>query len=279
MIARVAVLLSLVFACLPLSAQSRVSGRLVDARDGSSVPDAAVVLLSNSGRVQRIQQTDSMGVFAFEEVTPGRFRLRASRVGYNTAHSSYLDLALTDTLVVEIHLSGTEVLLEPVRVVARSIPRSSPMLSGFYRRMDAGMGRYITRDDVERRGAMYVSDLLVTLPGVRLGAWSPSGRQIFMSRSIKTGGGGCPVQFFVDNVHVNRTRGLNLTGTGTRDTAAASGGGVAVIQQASIDEYVDPAAIEGIEVYSGIGSVPAEFMTQDARCGTVVVWTRRGYQD
>lgn len=280
MILRIMLWIAVVLVPVSAAAQTRVSGRLVDAGDGGAVPRASVVLLSSEGRFQREVETDSLGIFAFEGVTPGRFRLRAGRVGYNTAQSGSLSLRHNDTIVFDIRISATEVLLQPVTVVARSASRSSAMLRGFYERMDRGMGTYLNRDHIQRRNASYVTDLLLTVPGVRNGGWRPGGRQLFFSRAIKSGPGGCPVQFFVDGVHVNRTASLAAMGSqrvASRDSIQTNME-IAPVQP-SIDEVVDPASVEGIEVYPGLGSVPAEFSSPEARCGTVVIWTRRGYQD
>ncbi|HEX8393164.1 MAG TPA: carboxypeptidase regulatory-like domain-containing protein [Longimicrobium sp.] len=280
MLVRLVLTISLVLFTLPAAAQSWVSGRLLDARDGGPVVGGSVVLMTDAGRFQREVLSDSLGVFGFSGVTPGRFRLRAGRVGYTTAQSGYLILGHNDTIVVNMRVSVTEVVLEPVTVVARSASRSSAMLRGFYERADRGLGSYLTRDHIERRNASYVSDLLLTVPGVRSAGWQPGGRQLYLARSFKTGPGGCPVQFFVDNVHVNRTGSLAARGFAritAGDTVAMARGTDPF--QPSIDEIVDPASIEGIEVYPGLGSVPAEFSSPEARCGTVVIWTRRGYQD
>lgn len=286
MVGRAIVLLTLLVSAgwaAPAAAQGRVAGRIVDAQSGEAVQGVSVSMMSSEGRYRRLTDTDANGVFFFEQVTPGRFRLNAARMGYVTAQGSYVDLAQNDTVVVDIRLSSDGVLLQPVTVVARSAPRGSPMLRGFYERMDRGLGSFISRDDIAARNPMYVSDLLVTLPGVRLGAWTPAGRQIYMSRSIKSGPEGCPVQIFVDNVHVNRTAGFAEAAASRgiqRDTTSfASASTLDLPRQPSIDEFVHPAAVEGIEVYPGVGSVPAEFMSPEARCGTVVVWTKRGYQD
>ncbi|HEX6040097.1 TonB-dependent receptor [Longimicrobium sp.] len=272
---------SVVLVAPAAAAQGRVAGRIVDAQTGEAVQGASVSMMSSEGRFRRLTDTDGNGVFVFEEITPGRFRLNAARMGYVTVQGSYVDLAQNDTVVVDIRMSSDGVLLQPVTVVARSAQRSSPMLRAFYERMDRGIGQFISRDDIAARNPMYVTDLLATVPGVRLGAWTPAGRQVYMSRSIKSGPEGCPVQFFVDNVHVNRTNSLMEAGANQRgrDTTAFAEGALEVGRQPSIDEFVNPSAIEGIEVYPGLGSVPAEFMSPDARCGTVVVWTKRGYQD
>lgn len=270
---------ALALVSIPAGAQGWVSGRLRDARDGSPVVRGSVVLMTSEGRIRREAETDSSGVFVFEGVTPGRFRLRAGRVGYNTVQSRYLTLAHNDTVVVDMRVSVSEVVLDPVTVVARSAPRSSAMLRGFYERMDRGVGRYLTRDHIERRNASVVTDLILTVPGVRAGGWQPGGREIYFSRSFKTGPQGCPVQFFVDGIHVNSASGLQNAAVVRRSGRDTVAGTVAGRGQSSIDEFVDPASVEGIEVYHGLGSLPAEFSTSQSRCGTVVIWTRRGYQE
>ena len=42
----------------------------------------------------------------------------------------------------------------------------------------------------------------------------------------------------------------------------------------SINDYVLPIEIAGIEVYRGAASLPAEFSGSDARCGAIVIWTK-----
>lgn len=249
---------------LPAAAQGHVSGQILDARTGEPVQGAFVSMLTSEGRFRRITGTDSVGRFAFDEVLPGRFRLSAGRMGYYPSQGGPMALELNDSLAVDIRLSASGVLLQPITVVARAVARGNPVLRGFYERMESGTGYYLNRDEVAARNASMVTDLLVTLPGVRLGAWTPAaGRQIIMSRALRSGPAGCPVQFFVDNVHVNRNTAASL---GRQDP----------VLPLSIDAYVQPSAIEGIEVYAGLSSLPAQFMTNEARCGTVVVWTRRG---
>ena len=51
-----------------------------------------------------------------------------------------------------------------------------------------------------------------------------------------------------------------------------------------VDNYVPviemiQAEVEGIEIYRGESDTPAEFTTRWVQCGTVVVWTRRGFRE
>jgi len=45
---------------------------------------------------------------------------------------------------------------------------------------------------------------------------------------------------------------------------------------AGVDDFVMPGDVSGIEVYTGSGSLPAEFADPNAQqCGAIVVWTGR----
>jgi hypothetical protein len=65
---------------------------------------------------------------------------------------------------------------------------------------------------------------------------------------------GCPVQVYLDGVLASRN-----------DT-----------EPVPLDELATPAVLEGIEIFRGISSVPPEFLTPEARCGVIALWTRRG---
>ena len=42
----------------------------------------------------------------------------------------------------------------------------------------------------------------------------------------------------------------------------------------SIDDIVNPMALEGIEVYTHAAEVPAEFQGPFSNCGVIALWTR-----
>ena len=71
----------------------------------------------------------------------------------------------------------------------------------------------------------------------------------------------CATQIFVDGFLLNRRTG--------------SSRGAPPIDF-RIDDVVSPSSIEGIEVYRGLSTVPAEFLNPDAECGVIAIWTRRG---
>jgi hypothetical protein len=45
-----------------------------------------------------------------------------------------------------------------------------------------------------------------------------------------------------------------------------------------VDDLVSPLDIETIEVFRGLGSIPPEFLTPQARCGVIAIWTKRSHE-
>ena len=43
---------------------------------------------------------------------------------------------------------------------------------------------------------------------------------------------------------------------------------------ASVNDFVLPIEVGGVEVYSGAAALSAEFSGFDSRCGAVVIWTK-----
>jgi hypothetical protein len=261
-------LLAAAIAALPLAArpaptQTLVRGRLLDAASGAPIPRATVVLSANRGRWQSATQTDSAGAFEFGDVSPGPYRLRAGRVGYRDA-AGQLGLSADSLVQVELRMAVASVVLAPVTVTSRSTRDVSPVLRGFYARMEHGAGRFITREEIEARHPVRVTDMLRNLPNLyatapRMGA---SGSGLTQGSNADR----CTVVFFVDGMQVNQP---STTGAG-RWTPR---------QDLAIDDYVQPEEVEGMEVYRGESDTPAEFSTRWVQCGTVVIWTRRGFRE
>ena len=246
-------------ALTPVASQEsvRITGRVVEEETGIPIPGTDIIVRTQDGRFLRAVVADDEGRFKLQLSQVPAVRIHASRIGYrpNTTPLLWFDgHAFFD---VEVRLDRDAVLLAPLEVLARS-EGDNPVLSGFRHRLERGTGVYITREQIERRRPMYVTDLLADLPGVHLTSSGRGGRRmITMGRGTRQG---CAVQVFVD--------GLLVT-TADRFLPGQSGG-------VAIDDYVSPLSLEGIEVYHGLSTIPPEFLTPDAQCGVVALWTRRG---
>ena len=234
----------------------RLFGRVIDNETTDPIPGAIVELLNSRGSALGQALTNDHGAFVFIVPQHAGYRFRASRIGYRRANTPTLWTEEHDTLHVEIRLDHEAVLLAPLEVTAWSRRvRPSPVTEGFRDRMASGLGYFVTREDVLERKPLYATDMLTSIPGVQLrSSGRGTSREIFLPRT----GANCPAQVFVD--------GLLLNGGGT-DMGGSS---------FTLDDAVAPGSIEGIEVYHGLASVPAEFLNPESRCGAVVVWTRRG---
>jgi hypothetical protein len=242
------------------SAQVRLMGTVVEENSGQPISAARVEILDIERRVRATVQTDHLGRFRVEVRDLPGYRIRATRTGYRTNSTPILWADGHSEIQIEVRLDAAAILLAPIEVIARSRRMPSPIFESFRARQSSGLGLYITRADIEHRMPASVTDLLAGLPGVRLEGGQGAGfrRTVYLTRAI-SGPRDCPAQVFIDGFHLNRAN-------------PATGAGYGFV----IDDAVSPDAVEGIEVYRGLGTVPAEFLTPDAHCGVIAIWTRRG---
>jgi len=228
-----------------LQAQVRVTGRVIEDGNLNAIAAARVSFFDLYERFLGAVTTDAEGHFDFSVDKAAGVRMRVQRIGYKETLTPLLRFDNNALFEVEIRLRTDAVLVAPLEVTAIG-GRGNPFFSGFEQRRASGAGIYFTRADIEARKPVLVTDLIATVPGVHVSG-SGSGRR----RTIDIGRTNCPAQLYVDGFYVNVAGAFTL------------------------DEFVSPADVQGIEVYRGLGTVPAEFYSPQARCGVIVVWTRR----
>jgi hypothetical protein len=233
----------LLLSAAPLRGQAIV-GQLLDATTGAPLRDGRLDLLSGDRDLPSHAASDSTGRFVLALPDEGRFRVRAAHEGHRTATSMPLQLARGDTVEVEFRLSERTVLLAPL-VVKAPARRMRTGLAGYYQRLESPnrMGRFITREQIEKRHASFASDLLRTVAGIRVIRRPVGGSSMVLLRE-------CEPKLFLDGIRVH------LPGVG-------------------IDEIVSPSDLEGIEVYGSSAEVPVELGSSNSICGAIVLWTKR----
>lgn len=106
---------------LPAGARSQaVRGTVVDVIGSIGVPGVIVALTDTGGVDAARVLSNERGEFSIRASTPGRYHLRALRIGYQPTDSALGFLALNETREVRLPLSGEPIRLRAVRVVARS---------------------------------------------------------------------------------------------------------------------------------------------------------------
>jgi len=230
----------------PLAAQVLLSGRVIEDDSLQAVAGARVSLFDLFERFLASATTDARGRFQFSVEKASAVRIRVQRIGYKETLTPVLRFDRNKSLDVEVRVRTDAVILAPLEVTAVSATAGNRFFSGFEQRRQRGMRVFFTREDIERRKPAYVTDLIASVPGVHVSGSGTGSRRV-----VTIGRNNCPAQVYVDGFFVN------------------------VASSMSLDEVVGVKEIEGIEVYSGLGTVPAEFLSSRARCGVIVVWTRR----
>jgi hypothetical protein len=255
--------LTLALAVPAAGQQVRLMGRVLDDVTERPLGQATVTLLTSDGRVLGHSESADDGTFDFDVERVRSIRLQVQRASYRANTTPVLRFGGRNFFQVEVRLDPEAILLAPLEVVAWSEVDPAPFLDAFRQRVATGSGIYITRAQVESRRPMYVTDLLRDVAGLAVtgtGSGLRSTVQMTGRAAANDLQSDCPTQIFVDGFLVNRR---TMMGAGPA-------------ADFRIDDVVSPSSVEGIEVYRGLSTVPAEFLTPDARCGVVAIWTRRG---
>ncbi|MBI3521011.1 MAG: TonB-dependent receptor, partial [Bacteroidetes bacterium] len=95
-----------------------LSGKMVD-QDNKPVADAIIQLLKSSdSSIVKNEFTDDKGVYNFNGVKSGSYRIQTTVIGYKPFLSSVIDVT-KNVAIPDLHLQQTEVELKEVAVVAR----------------------------------------------------------------------------------------------------------------------------------------------------------------
>lgn len=219
-----------------------IVGVVVD-RETRRPLDGAAVLLEPAGEAWEVSPgpervlTDEEGNFALAGLAPGRWELRVESLGYRAVVDS-VEYRSELGLRVEVALVPDAVELEPLLVVTEARSRNLEA-SGFYDRRRRGIGRFVSREEMEARLLPRVSDLFRTMPGVRM-----STPRRFGEEGVVLLRGGCEADVWLDGVRTS--------------------------SPFPVDALVGPHDLDGVEVYHG-SEVPARF--GPSTCGAVLIWT------
>lgn len=229
----------------PAAAQV-IFGKVLDASSGQPVPEVTVEALRENNRPAARVRSQPDGTFVLE-IPAGSYRLQAARVGYQTTVSQPVALEMREQLQLDMRISSTEVLLDPVTVTTRTAPPRIPSLerNGFYERERQGIGVFVTREDIVRRNPLNVTDIFRGVTGIRVVPAGGTRNVITMIRS----GRECIPRMFLDNMPMSA---------------------------AEMENMLRPEHIAAIEVYRGASEIPARYGGTRSSCGVVLVWTRVG---
>lgn len=141
--------LTLAGAAVPASAHPQVvRGVVVDEASGRGLPGVVVVLLDSTGKRLAGVIAGDDGRYAIRTSVPGRFSLRAERIGYRADAPTSVALKIGETVELRLVTRPIPVVLGAVRVTDKS-----PCVTG------ASDGREVSTVWDETRKALYATDL------------------------------------------------------------------------------------------------------------------------
>lgn len=224
------------------SAQRARTGRAVltgkvQTLGGTPIRDARVSVTG----VQAFAMTDERGEFTLSGLPAGSQTVLVRKLGYEPAE---FGINLSPSRPIEVGIDLPEFVPVLSTVVVRAQMDVALDRVGYTRRARVGMGRFMGLEDIERRNALRVVDLLAGFP---------------MLQSVSTGG--------TDRVITGRQRGMGT------NCVTFYVDGILWMGDDSPADYMHPQEIAAVEAYSA-GTTPAEFSRTMTNCETVVIWTK-----
>jgi hypothetical protein len=214
---------------------ARLTGRVLDTR-GQPIAGARVSLW----RAGIGGTTTATGNFTLGALPAGTFALEARALG-KAPERVPVELASGRATAVTVTLEEAAVALAPVTVLGKPSARQRDINGFLARSQRGGFGRFITREDIERRNPVFLTDELRRLPGMTVSQGGPGERVI-------VGRGGCRPAVILD-------------------------GSPIVDGSKSLDLLVNPRDVLGIEVYQDPGTAPPQYTGIGGNCGVILVWT------
>jgi carboxypeptidase family protein/TonB-dependent receptor-like protein len=212
-----------------------ISGRLTARSTHEPIPGAVVVL----GGTRLVTTTDSAGRFTLTGLSPGVHQLVIRAVGY-AAGSWQVTLQPGQVLSQLWEMDPLPVELPGVVVKGR-LPLAARRFADFERRRHAGIGAYLTQEQIERANPSSLVDVLVTVRGVQQVCITNN----CIAKMVRSPPG-CYPQYYLD--------GVESTPYFARLTP--------------------PEDVKGIEIYRGSSETPGEFQGSNSGCGVIAIWTK-----
>lgn len=221
---------------------------VVDRDSGRPLPSASIRVRGSS----LTALSDRAGRAQLAGMKPGRQVVEVALLGYAPGILA-VELEPGDSVRAQVQLLVQPIALAAVRVVGRQ--RRDPLAgTGFHERQREGGGIFVSRDEIEKRRARILTDILRGVGGIRI-VPGPAGnlattsrggpilnRDPVSGRTINV----CPLQLFIDGK---------------------------VYPSRSVDE-VPLDWVEAIEVYRGPAATPPLYKSTGESCGAILIWTR-----
>jgi len=188
--------------------------------------------------------TNDSGRFHVAQMPIGARGVFVRRLGFAPQRVPIRPSAIGTTDSVDVVLNAVVHALAAVEAQDPHDSLSRKVLADFWERRARGFGKFVTRDEIERKGANRFVDVVRSVSSVSI--MNYRGHQEIRFRGAGIGSSNCPPQYWIDGVPIER-------------------GGA---------DEISPENVEAIELYASPATTPPQFSTRNPTCGTVVVWSR-----
>lgn len=219
--------------------KARVTGKVLN-KYGQPIAGARVEL-QNTGAATKTRED---GQFTLDSLPSGTQTLEIRQLGFSPTEVA-VELSQQSPQSVTVKMGEYVPVLNTMRVTATRERGLSDV--GFADRKRSGMGYYLDADQLKMRQTTQFSDMLRTVPGIRV---QPAGDGTNVVTSSRDATGGC-VTFYVDGSPWQQ------------------------MTPGDLDTYVRPEEVAALEVYSGATAPPQFQQPGQSGCTTVVIWTER----
>jgi hypothetical protein len=229
-------------------------GSVVAAGGGRVIADALLRLSDNPPI-----RADARGAFTLADAPYGTRMLDVRAVGYSQVRLA-VDV-VEGGPPVAVPLVSAKAVLDTVKVVvARAADRHQ---SGFEDRRRSAAGRFLTAEQIARRGAFSTSDLFRRMSGLKIG---------YDFDTLETDGN---PDALADMNQLSDRRILmrGISGNWCEPSLWFDGTMIPELSIDALDSFVTPERIAAIEIYTE-ATVPAQFQRLRSGCGAVLFWTR-----
>lgn len=218
-----------------------LTGTVVDSL-GVGVPFAQVSVFDSD----LATVADNDGRFRLDRLPLARTRFAVRRIGYAPV---YFDIEAPIAAIVDVQVRMHQIVRVLTTVEISDDVRTPLQKEGFYDRMAAGHGLFVTPEMLAAMRPARASDALLSIPNVVVNRRGSRTR-------ITTANQMCEYALVVDKIRVGQP------GSRVRTTTP--------------DDAVSATDLYAIEVYPRNRGLPAHFlgMTSEDGCGTIVIWTK-----
>ena len=242
----------------PARAQT-IEGTLMEVGSDRPISLGLVIMMTEEGDSITSGVTDGNGRFELRSEEPGSFVLLSSAFGFKETQAGVFELGSGGTMTIEFRVGAKAMPIEGILVeLQRPAIQHQLIRNGYVRRLQRGLGHFITPYDIEHSPVLTSTDLFRGIPGVSvrtINGLSYQGESVTMLSA----NGFCTPTVYVDGVRMSpaAVRGMSLSTL------------IPISELDAVEIYRRPAEVP-IE-YAATGNQPGEAFSV---CGILVLWTK-----